>query len=276
MVDVELLYRQQLTRADLQLLEETAGARAPVTVAFSAEGTEQAVFCAPEGAGLTVGLSPFLAFAVAVHRTAASLEHATSVKERWAHRVRIPVFDVAGLRSLLDDPMRRYVLVELLASYTRVVSGVAWTRTARGWQRRRYSELDVVRLAGMLEVVPAAERPGVYRRLGDLALFTTGVFPDAPITLGGSGRHRLLRLSGLGPDAGDELPGVTLLERLGPRWYRLAGQAARAAGTPMTSVLAVTADLADRFQDARRVLNVVADRYLFPLRDQWFGAGPAA
>lgn len=276
MADVEVLYRQQLTTADLRLLEETVGPRAPVTTALAADATEQAVFGPDDQTGFSVGLSPFLTFAVAVHRTAINLEHATSVPERWAPRVRIPVFDVTGLRDLLDDPLRRYVLVELLASYTRVASGVTWTRTARGWHRRRYSELDVVRLAGMLEVVSPAERPGVYRRLGDLALFTTGVFPDAPVSLGGSGRHRLLRLSGLSIDTGEGVPAATLLERLGPRWYRLAVQSAREAGTPMTSVLAVASDLADRFDDARRVLNVVTDRYLFPLRQHWFGTGPGA
>jgi hypothetical protein len=29
--------------------------------------------------------------------------------------------------------------------------------------------------------------------------------------------------------------------------------------------------MADHFRDARRVLNAVTDRYLFPLREQWFG-----
>ena len=35
-----------------------------------------------------------------------------------------------------------------------------------------------MRLASLLHIVPEDERPGVYRRLGDLALFLTGVFPD--------------------------------------------------------------------------------------------------
>src|SRR5690348_10230268 len=36
--------------------------------------------------------------------------------------------------------------------------------------------------AGLLEAVPQAERPGVYRRLGDVTLFLTGVFPDYAAT----------------------------------------------------------------------------------------------
>ena len=34
-----------------------------------------------------------------------------------------------------------------------------------GWRRVRYSELDPVRLAGLLDVVAASERPAIYRRL---------------------------------------------------------------------------------------------------------------
>jgi hypothetical protein len=33
--------------------------------------------------------------------------------------------------------------------------------------------------------------------------------------------------------------------------------------------------IAAHFTDARRILNVVTDGYLFPLREQWFGR-PAA
>jgi hypothetical protein len=36
----------------------------------------------------------------------------------------------------------------------------------------------------------------------------------------------------------------------------------------------VLSELAERFIDARRILNVVTDRYLFPFRAQWFGLRP--
>ena len=121
---------------------------------------------------------PFLTFAVAVHRLAAQLDTATYVNEWIGPRRRVPVFAVEPLRRLLADPLRRFFFVELLASYTHVASGSTWVATRRGWRRRRFSELDPVQLAGLLETVPPAERPGVLRRLGDLSLFLTGVFPD--------------------------------------------------------------------------------------------------
>jgi hypothetical protein len=271
MVDVELLYLQHLSDADRRLIKTAAGPDVPLSVALGSPAVEAVVFGRDERASMSVGVSPFLAFATAVHRTAAALETATFVEERWAPRVRIPVFDVAALRELVSEPTRRYFLVELLASYTRVVSGVTWTRTARGWRRRRFSELDPGRLAEMLEVVDAGERPGIYRRLGDLALFLSGVFPDHPPALsGGAATDRLLRISGVGSDQTEELDAHALLELLGARWYRAAVGSATAAGLPVTTTLAVAGHMAEHFRDARRVLNAVTDRYLFPWREQWF------
>ena len=233
---------------------------------------EAAIFGSDELGGVSIGVSPFLTFATAVHRTAAALETATFVEERWAPRVRIPVFDVEALRTLLSEPVRCYFLAELLASYTRVTSGVTWTRTARGWRRRRFSELDPGRLAELLEVVEATERPGIYRRLGDLALFLLGVFPDHPPALGGgAATDRLLRVSGVRGGPASDLGAQELMELLGARWYGAAVASAKAAGHPVTGTLAVAGHMAEHFRDARRVLNAVTDRYLFPWREQWFG-----
>jgi hypothetical protein len=228
-----------------------------------------------------VGASPFLVFAAAVHRGWGDLQGARHVDEWVGARQRLPVLGVDDLRDFLSSGQRRLFLASLLASYTRVASGSTWVQTARGWRRRRFSELDPVRLASLLEVVSAEERPGVYRRLGDLALFLTGVFPDhtALAGLGPLAEGRLLRAGGLGAevvadDRGPEpIPGpVGLLERLGQRWYHLA---CRSAGRPLTGTMPVVAEVAERFGLARRVLNVVTDRYLFPVRRRWFGE-PAA
>jgi hypothetical protein len=121
-------------------------------------------------------------------------------------------------------------------------------------------------------------RAGVYRRLGDLALFLTGVFPDHTATRAFAPAHadRLLRLAGLereearaasvARDPGTPAGGVALLERLGRRWYRLA-----CASAPVrTAPLAVVEEVAERFDQARRVLNLVTDGYLMPFRGRWF------
>jgi len=185
----------------------------------------------------------------------------------------LPMFDVESLRQLLADAERRYFLVELLASYTHVVSGATWHRTRRGWRRRRFSELDLSGLAELLDAVEPAERPGVYRRLGDLALFLTGVFPDhsALLDVGPVALSRLARLSRLHGTGAQDLDGLQLFEELGRRFYALALRSARSHGAPATVELAVVGQLARHFREARRALNVVTDWYLFPLRERWFG-----
>lgn len=286
--DVDHYYRQQLTPSDLRLVAAAvgtgppgtpgpAGASAPsdLDAALGRPELEAEVFAGPGEEGPLGAASPFLTFAVAVHRTADRLQTTSFVEERWAPRQRVPLFDVAVLRDLLDAPRRRYFLVELLASYTHVVSGATWHRTRRGWQRRRFSELDLSRLAELLDTVQPAERTGVYRRLGDLALFLAGVFPDhsALSDLGAVGRSRLARLSHLDGGPSHDLHDLQLLEELGRRFYALTVRSATVHGAPPTPGLAVVGEMSERFRDARRALNVVTDWYLFPLRERWFGQG---
>lgn len=256
---------EHLGNDDLALLGRATGRRADpsqVEALLADPAAYHAVFD-PRGDPL-LRASPFLVFALAVHRTAADLEATPFVTERRGRQGRVAVFDVADLRGFLAAPARRLFLAELLGSYVRVASGSVWVQGDRGWRRRRYNDLDPVRLAALLEVVAEAERPGIWRRLGDLALFLTGVFPDhadrlavAPVQVG-----RLLRATGLDQGAGEAGGGVALFELLGRRWYRLA-----VAGAPG---LQVVGEVADRFHHARRVLNLLTDRYLFPHRDRWF------
>jgi hypothetical protein len=271
--DLERAYRDHLTTADLALVAERGPA---LTDGLTAPELEQVVFGSDAAVDPRQMASPFLTFAVAVHGVARRLARATYIDEWVGPRQRVPVFAVEPLRRCLEDPRRRFFFVELLASYTHVVSGSTWTATPRGWRRRRFSELDPVQLAGLLDAVPPGERPGVLRRLGDLALFLTGVFPDhtAGTSLGRPlAEARLLRSAHVDPRR--EPPGsrsaFELLELLGARWYRLT---VRLSPAPSGSV-EVLAAIADQFTDARRILNVVTDTYLFPLREQWFGR-PAA
>jgi hypothetical protein len=226
--------------------------------------------------------SPFLIFAVAVHRAGTELATMDHVPERSAQRLRVPLFDAPQLRDFLGSAARRLFLAELLASFTRNAAayrpapkGQPGTRQGRQARARRVSELDLVRMAGLLDTVPEAERAGAYRRLGDVALFLTGVFPDyaAAHALGPVSAARLLRAAQLPAQQQDRLaeaPAIDLFEHLGAQWYR----AAWGLAPTRTASLAVVAEVAERFRQARRVLNHVADRCLFPQGNPWF-APPA-
>jgi len=243
-------------------------------------------------------VSPFLVFAAAIHRIAADLRTSAYAPERTAPRLRVPVFDGPQLAAYLASPAHRLFLAELLASFARSSSGVVITRTSQGLRRRRWNDLDLGRLAMLLDSLPEPDRPPVWGRLGDLALFLSGVFPAA-IERALTGRldpARLARTTGLATPPAADLGPAELFEWLGAGWYRLA--ASHASRIPMTSApvtpapvqgapgapvrvpppvvtsttgVSATAlrDNAEHFHQARRVLNATADRYLFPVGVDW-------
>jgi len=287
-------YASHLTDVDLRLLASVAGAAAGTgrvneagdqVGASALRGDPEAllrllehpdVFRAVLGPadaaqGWAVPASPFLVFAAFVQQAATELAAMDHVPERTGPRQRVPLFDAAALRDFLGEPARRLFLAELLASFTQVTSGRYQVRVGGRMRTRRFSELDPVRLAGMLDAVPPAERPGVYRRLGDVALFLAGVFPDYATTraLGPLDAGRLLRAARL-PSAQQEhlasTPAMELWEYLGARWYR----AARDLAPTVTARMVVVGDVADRFRQARRVLNLLAHRYLLTADKPWF------
>ncbi|HEY8474711.1 MAG TPA: hypothetical protein VIL37_19085 [Natronosporangium sp.] len=275
-------YLEHLTDEDLRVLADSAGLspaeaaelrKQPVQLLELADRPElfEQVY-GPEDPTRLVRLSPFLAFVAAVGQARREIAASPYVAERSAPRQLVPVFDAAQLAEFLADPRHRLFLAELLASFVRVASGRYWTRTARGWRSRRYSELDPVQLAQLAEHTAPEYRPGMYRRLGDVSLFLTGVFPDyaQQHAFGPFDAARLLRAAGLarGEEAGlAAAPPIQLLEHLGQRWYRRASELAPV----VTSQLAVVAEVADRFRDARRVLNHIADRYFARVGNPWFG-----
>ena len=278
-------YADHVTEGDLRLIGAATGLPDPETARLRRDPetlervlADPRVFEAIFGAETlssreAVIASPFLAFAVAVHRAAADLAEARYVAERSAARQRVPVFDAPELREFLGSGERRLFLTELLTSFTRVTSGRYRVSVGGRSRTRRFSELDPVRLAGLLDAVPEESRPGVYRRLGDVALFLSGVFPDyvAGRAFGPVNAARLLRAAQVPAGERERLaatPDLELLEHLGTRWYR----AALTLAPVRTSGLAVVGEVADRFRQARRVLNHVADRYLMGPDSAWFAA----
>jgi hypothetical protein len=268
-------YADHMTEADLRLLASASGT--PVTPDELRRSPDAAlplldrpaVYDAVLGAearepGLMVGVSPFLVFALAVHRFAADL---TQRSEQWRAPGRAGPPDLDQLRDFLGSLARRLFLAELLTSFT--TPSERYPVHAGPVETRRTSGLDPTDLARVLDEVPKTDRPGVYRRLGDVALFLAGVFPDQARRVFGQVQPEAL-LSVVGPalpeQRTDAPPAISLLERLGSRWYRTAYELAPVRSTR----LAVVAEVADRFTVARAVLDQVARRHLLPTGLPWF------
>lgn len=194
-------------------------------------------------------VSPTVLFTVFLREAARELAKTRFTMERTGFRQRVAVFDAIDVCAFLSNRVVSDYLGELLASFTRVYSGSTWQRGKRGWRRRRFSELDLRSLEALQATAPPADQFRLDRRIGDVALFLLGVFPDAAhrprlrahspeeLTIIGAGRYRraavhpLAEASGLKP----------ALERLG-----------------------------SHFTLARKSLEFVSERYLYPQRDAWF------
>jgi hypothetical protein len=282
-------YLDHLTDADLRELvhaDDVAPAEAAARIAalHRAPGLLVDVLDRPAVSGRVLNLvgpppgtrfaliSPFLVFAAAVHRIAADLRDSAYAPERTSARLRVPVFDGPQLAAYLREPAHRLYLAELLASFARSSGGVIVTQTPQGPRRRRWNDLDLGRLAVLIGALPEQDRAPVWRRLGDLALFLTGVFPAA-LERALAGRLDpacLARSTGLPVMPSPDLGPAELFEWFGAGWYRLAARHAAAEA----ATVSMLRDSAEHFHQARRVLNATADRYLFPIGLDWFAAQP--
>lgn len=277
MLNYPLLYLEHLTERDVGLIAASVaglgdsgslrarlGEKPELIDDLLAEPVlYDAVFDQPDPV-ISTGVSPFLAFGILVNRAGRDLEAATYVSEWAGPGKRLPVFDVETMREFVEEGTRRYFLIEFLASFTRVASGTRWVKTRKGYRRRRYSELDLVRLAELVEELPAGRRSAGYRRLGDVALFLSGLFPDhtARHPLSPLERLRLSRSAAIDPEEALTDDDLAFFESAGTAWYHRAVDSAAAAVGVGPRFLH---DVADRFSPARRVLNYLTDRYLYRL-----------
>ncbi|MBM3959112.1 MAG: hypothetical protein FJ314_04975, partial [SAR202 cluster bacterium] len=122
-------------------------------------------------------VSPALYFEVLLRRAARELQIATHTLERSGSG-RIPVFDAQEVSSFLARPEVLEYLATMLASFTRIRSYVTHVRIAHGVRRRvRFNDMDVDSLVTLCAATGEEHRLALYKRIGDVCLFLTGLFP---------------------------------------------------------------------------------------------------
>ena len=200
-------------------------------------------------------VSPSLVFSVLLRRVVRDLHERSYTLERTAAET-VAVFDAPRVRRFIAEPAIWGYLVGLLTSFVRTETITVVVREREHYRRRRFNTLnldDMIELAGL---VGRDEAPPIFRRIADIALFTSGIFPEylrAP-RRGGAPAWRAMPRT------------LETYEEQGRRFYRLA---AHAEDRPEDRILST---LADEFPMARKSLEILSDRYLRWSRLTWFHA----
>ena len=224
-------------------------------------GDERVFLAVTSDEDILLKLSPHLYFEVLLRRAHSDIESATHTLERTG-RDRVPVFDAREVSTLLGKANVLVYLADMLASFTRVHSYAVPIRRRPGIRRKvRYSDMDVDSLVGMCASADENSRFGFYKRIADLCLFITGIFPGSaqrpiPAELPARSRIRAQR-------------GIEEYERDGVRFYRLAQEHPAARTLGLAEVFGL---LREDFTSARKPLTYIAGQYLHSSGRKLFGA----
>ena len=210
-------------------------------------------------------ISPTLYFEVLLRRALKEMEAASHTVER-SGRQSIPVFDAGEVVELIARPGVLYYLAEMLASFTRIRSHVVPVRGRKGVRRRvRYNDLDIDSLISLCATADEDHRFDFYRRIADVCLFTTGLFPEhahPDRQASPSGQTRAPRVR-RGRRSLEEY------EDAGRWFYGQAHQHPRARIMQLSDVFVL---LREHFTVARKPLSFIAAHYLHSHRRHPFGS----
>ena len=209
-------------------------------------------------------ISPALYFEVLLRRAQRELEVATHTVERTG-RQSIPIFDARGVVELLARPELLGYLAQMLASFTRIRSYVVPVRVRQGIRRRlKVNDMDIDSLVRVCATADPSQRFGYYKRIADVCLFVSGVFPEHTPPgqpPGAAGRWRPHSM-------GRTRRSLEEYETEGRRFYRLAEEHPSARELRMTEVLGL---LREHFNSARKPLSFIASNYLHSGTHSLFG-----
>ncbi len=204
---------------------------------------------------LLLKVSPRLVFTVLLRRVSRDLHEQSYTLERTTAET-VAVFDAPRVRRVIAEPAIGAYLVDLLMSFVRAETITLWTRRGDRYRRRRFSTMsleDMIEFAGL---VGEDEARPVFRRIADIALFTSGIFPD--FLRAGRGDLRTVARPRAIPRT------VETYEEHGRRFYRLAAQPEQGTEGRVLALLAA------EFPAARKSLAMLSDRYLRWTRLSWF------
>ena len=204
---------------------------------------------------LIASISPRFLFDILLRVAYSELENRAYTVERTANH-EIPVFDSPEVvRFLSNKAVLRY-LADMLASFTRIESFTMPVRVRKGvWRRIRYNDMDLDSLLRFCQTVDEERRFGYYKRIADICLFISGIFPEYAT------RNRHLPSTDRTKTGlfGRLRRSIEDYEEEGRRFYRLAGEHSDARLLHLTEIFH---QLQDEFNLAKKPLNYISENFL--------------
>ena len=201
-----------------------------------------------------VRITPHMLFSVLLRRLRRELENQAYVLDVDTKGKRIPVFEGPAVADMLSDNQTRDYLAEMLSSFARTNSGIIYWQERGTWHKRRFSDIDLDNMVELARIIDPEMRPALYKRIADIALFLSGIFPEHAARSLDSRRNMFSTKHTLKD-----------YEQAGKRFYHVAAQE-----TDQTQWKPVLGTLAEKFTLARLALNSLSDRYVKTLRSRYF------
>jgi hypothetical protein len=125
-----------------------------------------------------IKVSPYLLFTVLLHRAKHELENQSYTVER-DKRSQMAVFDVGKVMHLMNERTVLIYLANMLVSFVKINSFTIPVRIRKGmWHKLKFSDFDIDSLIRFSQMIEEDHRFGPYKRIADICLFVTGIFPD--------------------------------------------------------------------------------------------------
>jgi hypothetical protein len=201
-----------------------------------------------------VRVTPHMLFSVLLRRLRRELEKEAYLLDVDTKGKRIPVFEGPAVAEMLSDKQTRDYLAEMLSSFARTNSGIIYWKERGTWHRRRFSDIDLDDMVELARIIDPEMRPALYKRIADIALFLSGIFPEHAVHSSGSRKTMFSAKHTLND-----------YEQVGKRFYNVA-----ARETDQAQWKPVLGTLAEMFTLARLALNSLSDRYVKTLRARYF------
>ncbi len=208
-------------------------------------------------------ISPTLFFEILLRKVVMDLKGVSYTLEKTS-TMKIPIFDTRDVVGLLTKESLIDYLAHMLSSFTKIENYMIWFKTKTGvLEKIQFNDLDIFSLMALCEIIEDEHRLGFYKRIADICLFISGIFPDYA-----EGEYRY-------PSSGQARAPFTGKGRIGPEGYEKEGRnfyklAAEHKSAKELDLSEVFWALHENFQKAKKPLNFIAEHYLQYKRHKMF------